>query len=154
MATHPNTTPDWFREFFEGRSDEEIDRFKRIAEALVAPIEPFDEPAAPPSPDPELTEGLRRFALAYSDWLRARALGHDPRTSEDEVDNAIDRETEAVSRLIGERAWYQHHIWQKLSLLDFYLGDCEDSWTDRRCARLLASIKSDLRTHGIGTACR
>jgi hypothetical protein len=152
MATDLNTTLDWFRELLDGRSDEEIETIKRIAEAMVAPIETLDEPAQPPCPTPGRTEGRRRFALAYSRWLGARAVTQDPRTSEEALEDAIDRETEAVCALIDERAWYDGQIWQKLSLLDHYLGEPHGSWPDGRCIRLLASITSDLRTHGISSA--
>ena len=40
MATVSITTLDWFREFLHGRSAEEIETIQRIAEAMVAPIEP------------------------------------------------------------------------------------------------------------------
>jgi hypothetical protein len=153
MATETDTSIQWFRDFFEGRTRDEIETIKRVTTASFTATGGDEVITARKNECPQEKrkgEGHERLIAAFADWLKGRALANAPKQNEDLINFGSELESDAVRRLIGERAWLDWQVWQKFEILDHYMHDIDEGWYDLRVARLLASIKADLRNLGIG----
>jgi|GEM_PF-2505383 hypothetical protein len=137
---------EWFRDFFAGRTADEINHIKTFAEAAFpAGAEPTLEAVEDSSPGEDMYEDARkRFETAYSDLLHARAVESDPNAPQGAMDQAMNVESDALRRLIAEPAFVDYQLLQKFEALDVYMQGIDEGWFDQRVSRLLGSIKADI----------
>ena len=106
---------------------------------------------------PERQRARDRLQQAFSDWHAARSTitsthHHDHGKEDEIIEQAMDREEDALRRIIGCEAVLDWQVWGKFDILDHLLteeGGGMD-YKDRRMIRLIGSIKADLAHLTIG----
>lgn len=106
---------------------------------------------------PERQRARDRLQQAFSDWHAARSTitstHHIDHGKEDEIiEQAMDREEDALRRIIGCESVLHWQVWLKFDILDYLLSEEGGGmdYKDKRMIRLIGSIKADLAHLTIG----
>ena len=151
MATEPDNTTAWIFDFLTGRSEAEIAEIRAFVESAFS-VNETEATITALTEDVDIgeyrsqqkKESRRRFAEAFSDWLRARGTQIDPRSSEERINIAIDMEYAALRRLIAEPSLHDWQLAQKIEAFSLYLDHPSHNEGDQIAKRLVGSIKADL----------